>query len=53
MRLLVFNLVGVIAMLIAFALGASGIDSFLIYLFVMVNAAADRVAQPLIARLRP
>ena len=52
MRLLVFNMVGIVAFLVAYALGVSGIDSLLIYLFVMVNAAADRVAQPLIARLK-
>ena len=52
MRLLIFHMVGMVAFLVAFALGASGLDSFLIYLFVMVNAAADRVAQPLIERLK-
>ena len=52
MRLLVFATVGAMLFLIAYALGVGGTVSTILFLFVLFNGALDRVAQPLIQRLR-
>jgi hypothetical protein len=53
MRLLVFAVVGAIAMIIAYAFSLGGTVGALIFLFVLFNGILDRWAQPLFERLRP
>jgi hypothetical protein len=53
MRLLVFTVVGLIAMVIAYAFSLGGTVAAVIFLFVLVNGVLDRWAQPLLQRLRP
>jgi hypothetical protein len=53
MRLLVFAVVGLIAMIIAYAFSLGGSVAALIFLFVLLNGVLDRWAQPLLQRLRP
>lgn len=53
MRLLVFTVVGLIAMIVAYAFSLGGTLAALIFLFVLFNGVLDRWAQPLLARLRP
>jgi hypothetical protein len=53
MRLLVFAVVGLIAMIIAYAFSLGGTVAALIFLFVLLNGVLDRWAQPLFERLRP
>ena len=52
MRLLVFTVVGLIAMVIAYAFSLGGTIAALIFLFILVNGVIDRWAQPLLERLR-
>ena len=52
MRLLVFTVVGLVAMVIAYAFSLGGTVAALIFLFVLVNGILDRWAQPLLQRLR-
>jgi hypothetical protein len=49
---MVFNVVGIILAVIAYAFSLGGTMAALIYLFVMFNGALDRWAQPIFARLR-
>ena len=53
MRLMVFNVVGIILAVIAYAFSLGGTIAALIYLFVMFNGVLDRWAQPILERLRP
>ena len=50
---MVFNVVGIILAVIAYAFSLGGTMAALIYLFVMFNGVLDRWAQPIFARLRP
>jgi hypothetical protein len=52
-RLLVFNAVGIILAVTAYAFSLGGSVAALIYLFVLFNGVLDRWAQPILARLRP
>jgi len=52
-RLLVFNAVGIILAVTAYAFSLGGSIAALIYLFVLFNGVLDRWAQPILARLRP
>ena len=52
MRLLVFTVVGLIAMLIAYAFSLGGTIAALILLFILFNAILDRWAKPLLDWLR-
>jgi hypothetical protein len=51
-RLLVFTVVGLAAMVIGYAFALGGTVSALIFLFILFVGVLDRAAQPLIARLR-
>ena len=53
MRLLMFAVVGLIAMIIAYAFSLGGSVGALIFLFILLNGILDRWAQPLLERLRP
>ena len=53
MRLLVFTVVGLTAMVVAYGFGLGGTVSSMIFLFILFNGILDRWAQPLLARLRP
>jgi hypothetical protein len=53
MQLLVFTVVGLAAMLIAYAFGLGGAVGFLIFLAILLVAVCLRVSGPLIERLRP
>ena len=48
MRLLVFTVVGLIAMMIAYAFSLGGTIAALILLFILVNGILDRWAKPLV-----
>jgi hypothetical protein len=50
---MVFNVVGLILAVIAYAFSLGGTMAALIYLFVMFNGVLDRWAQPIFERLRP
>jgi ABC-type nickel/cobalt efflux system permease component RcnA len=52
-RLMIFNAVGLILAVIAYAFGLGGTLAALVYLFVLFNGVLDRWAQPMLARLRP
>ena len=52
MRLLVFTVVGLCAMVTGYAFGLGGAVSSLIFLFILFNGVLDRVLQPLLAKLR-
>jgi uncharacterized membrane protein YczE len=52
-QLLVFAVVGMSAMLVAYAFGLGGAVSAIIFLTVLFVGALLRVAQPLLERLRP
>jgi hypothetical protein len=52
MRLLVFTVVALAALVVAYGLDLGGAVSALIFLFVLFNGILDRVAQPLLERLR-
>jgi hypothetical protein len=51
-RLLVFTVVGLCAMVTGYAFGLGGAVSSLIFLFILFNGVLDRVLQPLLAKLR-
>jgi hypothetical protein len=51
-RLLIFFVVGMTAMVVAYAFGLGGAVSALIFLFILFNGVLDRWAQPLLQRLR-
>ena len=53
MRLLVFTAVGLIAMILAYALSLGGTIAAIIFLFILFNGVLDRWAQPILERLRP
>ena len=52
MRLMIFNAVGIILAVIAYAFSLGGTVAAMIYLFVLFNGVLDRWAQPLLERLR-
>jgi len=52
MRLLVFSVVGLLGMVIAYAFSLGGTVGALIFLFVLFNGILDRWAQPFLKRLR-
>ena len=52
MRLLVFTVVGLLAMITAYAFSLGGTTAALIFLFILVNGVLDRWAQPTLARMR-
>jgi hypothetical protein len=53
-RLLVFAVVATCAMVISYGLlGLGGPVCALIFLFILFNGALDRLAQPLLQKLRP
>ena len=52
MRLLVFTVVGLITMIIAYAFSLGGTIAGLILLFILFNAVLDRWVQPILERLR-
>ena len=52
MRLLVFTVVGLIAMMIAYAFSLGGTVAALILLFIVFNAILDRWAKPLLDWIR-
>ena len=52
MRLLVFSVVGMIALLIAYAFSLGGTVGALIFLFIIFNGVLDRWAKPLLAWIR-
>jgi hypothetical protein len=51
-RLLVFTVVGLLAMMIAYAFSLGGTVASLIFLFILFNAVLDRWAKPLLDWLR-
>ncbi len=53
MRLMMFNAVGAILAVTAYAFSLGGTLAAMIYLFVLFNGVLDRWAQPMIERLRP
>ena len=52
MRLLVFTVVGLILMMIAYAFSLGGTVAALIVLFIIFNAILDRWAKPLLDWIR-
>ena len=52
MRLLVFTVVALLALIVAYAFGAGGTVGALIFLFILFNGVLDRWAQPILERLR-
>lgn len=52
MRLLVFTVVGLLAMMVAYAFSLGGTVAALIFLFIIFNAILDRWAKPLLDWLR-
>ena len=53
MQLLVFTVVGLVAMMVAFAFGLGGAVSSLIFLTILFTGALIRVFEPLIEALKP
>ena len=53
MRLMIFNVVGILLAVTAYAFSLGGTMAAMIYLFVLFNGVLDRWAQPILARLRP
>jgi hypothetical protein len=51
-RLLVFTVVGLLAMIVAYAFSLGGTLASLILLFILFNGVLDRWIQPLLERLR-
>jgi hypothetical protein len=51
-RLLVFTVVGLIALVIAYAFSLGGTIGALIFLFILFNGVLDRWAQPLLEWIR-
>ena len=52
MRLLVFFVVGLVAMMVAYAFSLGGTVAALIFLFIIFNAILDRWAKPLLDWIR-
>jgi hypothetical protein len=52
MRLLVFTVVGLVAMVVAYAFSLGGSVATLIFLFILVNGILDRWAKPALDWLR-
>ena len=52
MRLLVFTVVGLLAMMVAYAFSLGGTVASLIFLFIIFNAVLDRWAKPLLDFIR-
>ena len=52
MRLLVFTVVGLIALVIAYAFSLGGTVAALIFLFILFNGVLDRWARPLVEWIR-
>ncbi len=52
-QLLVFTVVGLGAMLVAYAFGLGGAVGFLIFLAILLVGVALRASAPLVERLRP
>jgi hypothetical protein len=52
-QLLVFTVIGMCAMLVAYAFGLGGAVSSLIFLAILLTGVVVRVTQPLRERLRP
>lgn len=52
MRLMIFNVVGIILAVIAYAFGAGGTLAAMLYLFVLFNGVLDRWAQPMVEALK-
>ncbi len=52
MRLLVFTVVGLVAMMIAYAFSLGGTIAALIFLFIIFNAVLDRWVKPLLDLIR-
>jgi hypothetical protein len=52
MRLLVFTVVGLVALVVAYAFSLGGTVGALILLFILFNAILDRWAKPLIDWVR-
>jgi len=52
-QLVVFTVVALSAMMIAYAFGLGGAVGFLIFLAILLVGILARVSAPLIARLRP
>lgn len=52
MRLMLFNAVGIMLAVIAYAFGAGGTLAAMVYLFVMLNGVIDRWAQPMLDALK-
>ncbi len=52
MRLLVFTVVGLVAMMIGYAFSLGGTIAALIFLFIIFNAVLDRWAKPLLDWIR-
>jgi hypothetical protein len=53
MRLLVFAVVGLCAMIVAYAFGLGGSVGSVIFLAILTVGVLDRWAQPILERLRP
>ena len=49
---MVFNVVGMLLAILAYAFSLGGTIAALIYLFVLFNGILDRWAQPMLERLR-
>jgi hypothetical protein len=52
-QLLVFTVVGLSAMLVAYAFALGGSVAFIIFLAILLIGVCLRVSQPLIERIRP
>jgi hypothetical protein len=53
MQLMIFNVVGIILAVIAYAFSLGGTMAALIYLFVIFNGVLVHWAQPILERIRP
>jgi uncharacterized membrane protein YczE len=53
MKLLVFTVIGLAAMVLAYGFSLGGTVAALIFLFVLFIGILDRWAQPILERLRP
>ena len=52
MRMLVFFVVAMVGLVVAYGFGLGGAVASLIFLFILLNGVLDRWAQPLLERLR-
>ena len=52
MRLLVFTVIGLLAMIVAYAFSLGGTIAALIFLFIIFNGILDRWAKPLLDWVR-